>query len=80
MTASPEMAGFAILAEEGKPPLAALEGETFQPGVTLLEILPGRVRLKFEDRVESIEIMETATPQAVSPRPNVIPKPEPDRQ
>jgi hypothetical protein len=82
MTASPEMAGFAILAEEGKPPLAALEGETFQPGVTLLEVLPGQVRLKIEDRVESIEMTEVnkvLTPQTVRPMPNAVQRPKFDK-
>jgi hypothetical protein len=83
MTASPERAGFAILTEEGKPPVAALEGETFQPGVTLLEILPGQVRLKIEDRVESIEmteVKETVAPNAARPQANTLPRAEFDRR
>jgi hypothetical protein len=83
MTASPERAGFAILTEEGKPPVAALEGETFQPGVTLLEILPGQVRLKIEDRVESIEmteVKETLAPNAARPQANTLPRAEFDRR
>jgi hypothetical protein len=60
MTASPEAAGFAVLAEEGKPSMAAVEGETFLPGVTLLEVLPGRVRVKIGERVETIEMSNTA--------------------
>jgi len=64
MTASPKAAGFAILAEDGKPALAAVEGETFMPGVTLLEVLPGQVRLKVGDRVETIEMTKpTSLPQ-----------------
>jgi hypothetical protein len=83
MTASPERAGFAILVEEGKPPLAAVEGEVFQPGVTLLEVLPGAVRLKIEDRIESIEmteVKEALAPQAAPPRPGAMPRPEFDRR
>jgi hypothetical protein len=66
MTASREAAGFAILAEEGKPSLAAVEGETFLPGVTLLQVLPGQVRLKVGDRVETIEMTKTSS---LPPRP-----------
>lgn len=62
MTASPEVAGFAILSEDGKPSVAVLEGETFSPGVTLLEVLPGQVRLKIGERVETVEMMKPATP------------------
>lgn len=83
MTTSLERAGFAILAEEGKPPLAAIEGETFQPGVTLVEVLPGAVRLKIEERVESIqmtEVKEALAPKAAQPRPNAIPRPEFERR
>lgn len=61
MTASPEVAGFAILAEEGKPSMAVVEGETFIPGTTLLEVLPGRVRVKSGERVETIEMTKSAT-------------------
>jgi hypothetical protein len=60
MTASPEAAGFAILAEEGKPSVAAVEGETFMPGATLLQVLPGQVRVKIGERVETIEMMKSA--------------------
>jgi hypothetical protein len=60
MTASPEAAGFAILAEDGKPSMAAVEGETFMPGATLLEVLPGRVRVKIGERVETIEMTNSA--------------------
>jgi hypothetical protein len=59
MTASPEAAGFAILAEDGKPAVPALEGETFMPGVTLLEVLPGQVRVKIGERVETIEMIKS---------------------
>jgi hypothetical protein len=58
MTTSPELAGFAILAEEGKPSVAAVEGETFLPGVTLVKILPGQVRLRIGERLETIEVKE----------------------
>jgi hypothetical protein len=58
MTASPEAAGFAILAEEGKPSVAAVEGETFMPGVKLVEVLPGQVRLRIGERIETIEVKE----------------------
>lgn len=83
MTASPDRAGFAILVEEGKPPLAVVEGEMFQSGVTLLEVLPGAVRLKIEDQIESIEmteVKEALSPQAVPPRPGTMPRPEFDRR
>jgi hypothetical protein len=60
MTASPEVAGFAILSESGKPSVAVLEGETFLPGVTLLEVLPRQVRLKIGERVETIDMPESA--------------------
>lgn len=64
MTASPGVAGFAILSEDGKPPIAAVEGETIAPGVALLEVLPGRVRLKNGEKVETLE-MTTTTPQSL---------------
>jgi hypothetical protein len=67
MTASPEAAGFAILAEEGKPPMAVVEGETFMPGATLLEVLPGRVRLSVGERVETIEMMKSANTAGTAP-------------
>ncbi|MBI4997750.1 MAG: hypothetical protein HZC22_12840 [Rhodocyclales bacterium] len=69
MTASPEAAGFAILAEDGKPSLAAVEGETFMPGVTLLQVLPGRVRVKIGERVETIEMINTEN--SARPAPGV---------
>jgi hypothetical protein len=73
MTASRNVAGFAILAEEGKPSLAAVEGETFLPGVTLLQVLPGQVRLKVGDRVETIEMTKPSSlpPQSVPGEPVV---------
>ncbi|HTY04650.1 MAG TPA: type II secretion system protein N [Rhodocyclaceae bacterium] len=64
MTGSPEAAGFAILAEEGKPAIPAVEGETFAPGVTLEKVLPGAVRLKIGERVETIEIKESKASSA----------------
>jgi hypothetical protein len=67
MTASPKVAGFAILAEEGKPSMAVVEGETFIPGATLLEVLPGRVRVKSGDRVETIEMTKSATTSQPGP-------------
>lgn len=67
MTASPEAAGFAILAEEGKPSLAAVEGETFMPGATLLQVLPGRVRVKIGERVETIEMTNTENSARTAP-------------
>lgn len=67
MTASPEAAGFAILSENGKPPMAAVEGETFMPGATLLEVLPGRVRVSIGERVETIEMMKSTN--TVEPEP-----------
>ena len=63
MTASPEAAGFAILVEDGKPALAVVEGETFMPGVTLEQVLPGQVRLKIGERVETIEMTIPSIPQ-----------------
>lgn len=60
MTGSADRAGFAVLAEDGKPSLAAVEGEEIKPGVTVLEILPGKVRLKLGDRVETIEMTKSA--------------------
>jgi hypothetical protein len=62
MTSTPKAAGFAILTEEGKPSVAVVEGETFAPGVTLVEILPGRVRLRIGERVETIEMKERTEP------------------
>lgn len=76
MTTSPGAVGFAILTEEGKPPVAAVEGEVFQPGVTLLEVLPGQVRLKIEDRVETIEMNETVPAPAEAPRPKLTTGPK----
>jgi hypothetical protein len=83
MTASPEVLGFAILAEEGKPSMAVVEGETFIPGVTLLEVLPGRVRVKLGERVETIEMTKSATTSQATPgertgvaRPGGGPRPQ----
>lgn len=67
MTASPEAAGFAIIAEEGKPSMAAVEGETFMPGVTLLEVLPGQVRVKFGERIETIEMTKSDNNAGIEP-------------
>lgn len=64
VTASPEAAGFAILAEDGKPSVPALEGETFMPGVTLLQVLPGQVRVKIGERVETIEMINSENTSA----------------
>jgi hypothetical protein len=64
MTASPGVVGFAILSEDGKPPIAAVEGETIAPGVTLLEVLTGRVSLKIGEKVETLE-MTTTIPQSL---------------
>jgi general secretion pathway protein C len=65
MTGSADRAGFAVLAEEGKPSLAAVEGEEVKPGVTLVEILPGKVRLKVGDRVETIEMTKSASTDGI---------------
>lgn len=67
VTASPEAAGFAILAEDGKPSVAAVEGETFMPGVTLLQVLPGQVRVKIGERVETIEMINSENTSARTP-------------
>lgn len=73
MTASPEAAGFAILAEDGKPSIAAVEGETFMPGATLLEVLPGQVRVKIGEQVETIEMTKSAnSAQTASGEPGVV--------
>ncbi|MBU1235246.1 MAG: hypothetical protein KJ634_04515 [Gammaproteobacteria bacterium] len=94
MTGSPEATGFAILAEDGKSSVAAVEGETFLPGVTLLEVLPGQVRLKIGERVETINMAETTTSpddmapaarpassgQAVRPQLGSPPRPEGPRR
>jgi hypothetical protein len=66
MTASPEAAGFAILAEEGKPSMAVVEGETFMPGATLMEVLPGQVRVKIGERVETIEMTKSDNTAGIS--------------
>lgn len=81
MTGSAERAGFAVLAEDGKPSLAAVEGEVIKPGVTLLEILPGKVRLKVGDRIETIEMTKSAnTDGIVSGEPQLSePAPVADR-
>jgi hypothetical protein len=73
VTASPEAAGFAILAEDGKPSVAAVEGETFMPGVTLLQVLPGQVRVKIGERVETIDMInsENAAARAAPEEPAV---------
>ena len=85
MTASPEAAGFAILAEDGKPSVAAVEGETFMPGVTLLQVLPGQVRVKIGEQVETIEMINaenaasvTSGQPEVSSRPGPGPGPRPE--
>jgi hypothetical protein len=73
MTASPEAAGFAILAEDGKPSIAAVEGETFMPGATLLEVLPGQVRVKIGEQVETIEMTKSANSAQTAPgEPGVV--------
>ncbi len=64
MTASPKAAGFAILSENGKPSVAAVEGETFMPGVTLVEVLPNQVRLRIGERIETIDMKERTAPSA----------------
>jgi len=81
MTSSPEAMGFAILAEEGKPSVAALEGETFMPGVTLVEIMPGKVRVKIGDREEIIEMAKQVSTQQAIPEPGpVVAQPVPGDQ
>lgn len=72
MTSSPEAMGFAILAEEGKPSVAAIEGETFMPGVTLVEIMPGKVRVKIGDREEIIEMAKQVSTQQAIPEPGPV--------
>jgi len=67
MTSTPESVGFAIIAEEGKPSVAAVEGETFMPGVTLVQILPGKVRVKIGEREELIEMTKQASASEVVP-------------
>lgn len=60
MTASGKAPGFAILAENGKSPQVVVEGETFTPGVKLLQVLPRQVRLETTDRVETLELRDAA--------------------
>lgn len=71
MTGGPGKPGFAILAADGRGALAAVEGETFADGVTLLEVLPDRVRLKVNETVETVDIMknETNQPPGGNPQP-----------
>jgi len=80
MTGSPEAAGFAILVEDGKQAIPAVEGETFMPGVTLEKVLPGAVRLKIGERVETIEIKESKASSPPTKADTVAPNPpEPPR-
>jgi len=63
MTSVPGSAGFAILADGGNPAMAVVEGETFLPGMTLVEILPGKVRVKVGEREEFIEMTKQPSMQ-----------------
>lgn len=72
MTSTPESVGFAILAEEGKPAMAVLEGETFLPGATLVQILPGKVRVKIGEQEELIEMTKQPAMQQTMPETDPV--------
>jgi hypothetical protein len=50
--------GFAILAEGGGRPLAAVEGEEFAPGVVLARVMPRAVELRRHGHAERLDIPE----------------------
>lgn len=68
MTGSVWGRGFAILSEGDKASIPAMEGETIRPGVTLLEVLPGKVKLKINERTEILEMKEAADMQGSEER------------
>lgn len=72
MTSTPESVGFAILAEEGKPAMAVIEGETFLPGITLVQILPGKVRVKIGEQEELIEMTKQPSMQQTMPEADSV--------
>ena len=68
MTASGKQPGFAILAEPGKPPVSAIEGEQFAPGITLGKVEPDKVTLLREGKSETLTLVTTPAP-ATAARP-----------
>lgn len=50
--------GFAILAEEGKPPLPVVEGSEIEPGVVLRRVLPDRVEIERQGTMITVRLPE----------------------
>jgi hypothetical protein len=64
MTSSGGSPGFAILAEEGKPPSPVVEGEEVAAGILLQRITPRAVELRRQGTTETVELREKS---AMSP-------------
>ena len=58
MTGSGNKPGFAIISENGRPPVPVLEGEEFAPGVRLERVLPRAVELRRQGTTERLELPE----------------------
>lgn len=56
--------GFAILVEEGKPPMPVVEGTEIEPGVVLRRVLPDRVEIDRGGSVAVVRLPEKAIPGA----------------
>lgn len=69
MTASREAPGFAILAKDGMPPVVALEGDTIEPGVTLVQVLPKQARLLANGRSETLDAPDVPSSSPVAKAP-----------
>lgn len=53
--------GFAILAEEGKPPQPVVEGTEIEPGVVLRRVLPDRVEIERQGALIVVRLPEKTT-------------------
>jgi general secretion pathway protein C len=73
MTATGRTRGFAIVGEEGKAPIAVLEGDDIAPGVTLSKVLAEQVQLRYEGGSETIDLRREAS--SVAPPPVNISRP-----
>lgn len=70
MTASRGVPGFAILSKAGNnAPLVALEGDTIEPGVKLVEVLPKQARLLVNGRAETIDAPDASQSPATPATP-----------
>jgi hypothetical protein len=60
--------GFVILSDGDNGSIPVVVGETVRPGVTLLEIMPGKAKLKINDQVEVLEMKGSAEMQETKDR------------